>query len=101
MRITFPELQDDDKETKKLRLKGLSEGQKDIKEMFQYPGFLYVPKVICLELINKHYNNLLVSHFSIKKTQELIARKYYKPMLQKDIEAYVKDCDICLALKVV
>ena len=31
----------------------------------------------------------------------LIDRKYYWPNLKKDIEAYVKGCDICLALKAI
>ena len=102
MRIRFLGLQDDDKKAKKLRSEQvLSEGWEDIEQMLYYQGFLYVPKVIRLELINKHYNNLLVSHFSIEKTWELIARKYYWPILQQDIEAYIKGCNICLALKAV
>ncbi len=40
-------------------------------------------------------------HFGIKKTQELIARKYYWPTLQGDVEAYVKGYDVCLASKAV
>ena len=37
----------------------------------------------------------------MKKTWELIAKKYYWPLLQQDIEAYVKGCNICLASKTV
>ncbi len=71
------ELQDDDKEAIKLRSKRLSEGWKDIKPVFHYQGLLYVPKVICSELINRHHDNPLASHFGIEKTCKLIARKYY------------------------
>ena len=70
-------LQDDNKEAKKLRSKKLSEGWKDIEQVFYYQGFLYVPKVICLELISKHHDDLFTGHFDIEKTRKLIARKYY------------------------
>ncbi len=69
--------------------------------MLHYQDLPYVPKVICLELISRHHDNLLVSDFGIEKTCELIARKYYWLTLQQDDEAYVKDCNVCLALKAV
>ncbi len=69
--------------------------------MLYYQGPPYVPKVICSELINRHHNDPLVGHFSIKKTWELIARKYYWLMLQPDVKAYVKSCDVCLTSKTV
>ena len=65
--------------------------------MFHYPGLPYVPKIIRSELISRHHNELLIGHFGIKKTQELIAREYYWPMLWQDVEAWVKGCNICLA----
>ena len=66
--------------------------------MFHYPDLL---KVICSELISRHHKNLLTSYFGIMKTQKLIAKKYYWPMLQKDFKAYIKGCNICLASKAV
>ncbi len=101
MRMRLPKLQDNDKKAKKLRLEGLLKGWKDIEEVLYYQGHLYVPKVICSELINKYHNNLLVGHFSIKKTLELITKKYYWLTLKRDIKAYIKGCDICLASKAV
>ena len=71
------ELQDNDKKTKKLRSKGLSEGLENINQILYYEGIHYVLNLICSKLINKHYNNPFVGHFGIKKTWELIARKYY------------------------
>ncbi len=61
----------------------------------------YVPKVIRSELISKSHDDLLVGYFGIEKTRELIARKYYWPTLRRDVEAYVKGCDICLTSKAV
>ncbi len=67
--------------------------------MLHYQSFLYIPKVIYLELISRHHDNPLVGHFGIKKTRELIARKYYWPTLQQDVKAYIKGCNVCLASK--
>ncbi len=101
MRIRLPELHDDDKETIKLRSKRLLEGWEDIKQVLHYQDLPYIPKVIRSELISKHHDGTLAGHFGIEKTQKLIARKYYWPMLQQDLEAYVKGCDVYLALKAV
>ena len=44
---------------------------------------------------------LLAGHFGINKTKDLLGRKYYWPSLQKDVEAYIKGCDVCLGSKTV
>ncbi len=82
MKIRLPKLQDDDKEAMKLRSEGLPEDWEDIEQVLHYQGLLYVPKVICSELISRHHDNPLAGHFGIEKTRELIARKYYWPTLQ-------------------
>ncbi len=74
-------MQVDDKKTKKLRSEGLSEGWKEIKQMFHYQGLLYILKVIHSELISRYHNDLFADHFGIEKTQELIVRKYHWPLL--------------------
>ena len=48
-----------------------------------------------------HYNNPLVGYFGIEKMQELIARKYYLLILQKDVKVYIKSYNIYLASKAV
>lgn len=75
--MRLPELQEDNKVTKKLRSKKLLEGWENIEQVLHYPGLPYVSKVICSELIIRHHNNSLISHFDMEKTWELIARKYY------------------------
>lgn len=57
-------------------------------------------KTIWIELISRHYNDFLVDKFGIIKPWKLIAQKYYWPMLQVDVEAYVKGSDICLISKI-
>ncbi len=101
MRMRLSELQDDDKKAMKLRSKGLPEGWEDIEQIFHYRGLPYLLKVIRSELISRHHNKPLAGHFGIEKTCMLIARKYYWPTLRRDVEAYVKGCDVCLASKAV
>ena len=60
-------------------------------------GLAYMLEIIRTEVINKHHNDPLAGSFKIKKTQELVARKYYWPTLRANIEAYVKGCDVYLA----
>lgn len=62
---------------------------------------LYLPEIIRTKLIKKHHDNPLAGYFGFKKTWELVARNYYWPTLQADVEAYVKECDICMASKAV
>ena len=33
--------------------------------------------VVCIELLQIYYNNVLASHFREKKTLDLLLRKYY------------------------
>ena len=67
--------------------------------MLQYRGLPYVPKIIRSKVINCHHNDLLAEHFSIDKTRELVGRKYYWSSLRKDVENYVRGCNVCLASK--
>ena len=81
MKMRFLELQDNNKEAKKLRLEKLLEGWKNIEKVLDYQNLLYNWKIVCLKLISRYYNDLFVGHFDIKKIQELIAKKYYYPIL--------------------
>ena len=69
--------------------------------MLQYQGLPYVLEIIRSEVISRHHDDLLAGHFGIDKTRELVGRKYYWPSLRKDVEDYVRGCDICLASKAV
>ena len=69
--------------------------------MLHYQGLPYILKIIRTELISRYHNDLSACHFGIKKTHEVVARKYYWPMLCHNIKNYMKGCDVCLALKTV
>lgn len=57
--MRLPELEDDDKKAKKLCSEGLLEGTEDIDKLFYYQALLYVPKVVCSELISRYHDDLL------------------------------------------
>ena len=69
--------------------------------MLHHQGLPFRPKAIWIELISSHYDDPLTGHFGIRKTRELLARKYYWPTLRHDVKAYVKGYHVCLALKTV
>lgn len=60
-----------------------------------------MPEIIGTELMSRDYDDLLGSHFGIKKTRELMIWKNYWPILQHDIETYVKSYNVYLASKAV
>ena len=102
MRLRLAELQESDKEAWKLRAtKKLQEVWTDINRVLYYQGLPFVPEIISTEFISRHHDNPLAGHFGINKTRELIGWKYYWSSLRKDVEAYVKGCDVCLSSKVI
>ena len=101
MNLQLPNLQNNDEKAKVLRARGLPEDWQEVKGVLQYRELPYVLEIICAKVISRHHNDLLVGHFVIDKTRELVGQKYYWPSLRKDVENYVRGCDICLASKAV
>ena len=100
MRLRLAEQQKSDKEAQKIRAKSLK-GYKELNGILYHQGVVFVPKTIRIKTISWYHNDLLAGHFGIDKTKELVGQKYYWPSLQRDIEDYVKGCDVCLGSKVV
>lgn len=86
---------------KKVRSKqSLKKGwEKDVDRILCYQSLPYISKIIKTELVSKYHNDSLVGYFGIKKTRELIFRKYYWLTLRYNIKSYVKECDIYLVSK--
>ena len=82
-------------------MKGLKNNYKEVDKVLHYQELLFVPKAIWTEIISWYHNNPLARHFDIDKIKDLVGRKYYWPSFQKDIEAYVKGCNVCLGSKAV
>ena len=101
MRLRLPKLQDEDEEAKVLRARGFPEGWEDVEGVLQYQGLPYVPEIIRSKVISRHHDDPFAGHFVIDKTRELVSRKYYWPSLRKDVENYVKGCDVCLTSKAI
>ena len=102
MKLRLQKLQEKNKQAQKLKTEQpIKDNLENINNMLHYQGLSYVSKIIWTELINRYHNNLLVSHFNIKKIYKLVAQKYYWPTLHYNVYNYMKGYDICLALKIV
>ena len=99
--LRLSELQESDDKARKIRAEGLKDDYEEVDRVLQYQELPLVPEAIRIELISQHHNDPLAGHFGVDKTRELVDRKYYWPSLRKDDESYVKECDVCLASKVV
>ena len=101
MRLRLVELQAEDGQARKIRAEKLGGNWEDSDGILHHQGLPYVPEIIRTKLINRYHNDPLVAHFDIKKTQELVAKKYYWETLRYNVEVYVRGCDVCLASKAV
>ncbi len=64
--------------------------------LFFFHVILISNKVFFKEKFLKlHYDNSLVKHFEIKKTKTLISKKFYDFRITLNIDAYIRECDIC------
>ena len=102
MRLRLHELQESDKEVRRIRATGeLQDGYEEVDGVLHHQGLPFIPEIIQTELISWHHDNLLAGHFGINKTRELVGWKYYWPSLRKNVKAYFKGCDVCLSSKAV
>lgn len=71
MKLQIPELQEENKQTRKIRVEQLGQpgkdDWKDIDRVLYQQGLPYVPEIIQTKLISQHQNNLLASHFRVQK----------------------------------
>ena len=102
MRLRLQRLQDEDDQVQKVRTEqpGNADWQ-EVKDVLHYQGLTYVSEIIRTELISRDHDNRLADHFGIKKIQELVVRKYYWPILRRDVKDYVRGYDVCIASKTV
>ena len=77
MRLRLVELQAEDSQARKIKVEKLGRNWEYLDGILDYQGLPYIHEVIRTRLIRSHHDEPLASHFSIEKTQELIAKKYY------------------------
>lgn len=68
MRLQFQKLQQKDDFAQKAKANRLKEGWEEFDGILHHQSIFYILKIIEIELISKHYDNLLAKHFGIKKT---------------------------------
>jgi hypothetical protein len=51
------------------------------------------------EILHRNHDDLVAGHFTYKRTLELVARKYYCPGLEGDVERYTASCAVCAKAK--
>ena len=101
IRLKLVELQVENGQVWKIKAEKLSRNWKDSNKILNHQDLPYVPEIIRTQLISRHHNDPLAGHFGIKKTRELVARKYYQESLCHDVNIYIRGCDVCLASKAV
>jgi len=64
-------------------------------------GRVYVPKdeKLRVEIIQLHYDMLIVGYGRQWKTMELVTRNYWWPGVTKEMKQYVEGCDQCQRMK--
>ena len=77
MRLRLVELQTKNGQARKIRVEKLGRNWEDSNRILNHKDLPYIPEIIKTKRINKHHDDPLAGHFSIKKTQKLVTRKYY------------------------
>ena len=74
----------------------------NFKDLLFYKKQIYVLKEesVRAELLKHHYDDVLVRHFKVKRTLELIDCKYYWSDMSKDVKNYIFSYNICQRVKV-
>jgi hypothetical protein len=63
--------------------------------MMHYKGKVYIPPTLRERIMKEGHDAPIAGHPGITKTLKLIKRNYWWPLMNQDIEKYVKGCDSC------
>ena len=66
---------------REIREKDLKEGWEEIDGVLHREGRPYLSEIIRTEILSRHNDDPLASHFGVEIIRELVARKYYWPTL--------------------
>lgn len=72
MKLRLAELPQSDKETPKIRTKGLNKSYRKIEKVIYYQELSFVLEIVQIQLITWYYYNLLAYYFGINKNKRLI-----------------------------
>lgn len=65
------------------------------EDMVHWKNWIYVPRKMRTEIIQRHHDRATEGHFGVDKTLEKISRNFYFPGMRKEVEKYIKDCQDC------
>jgi hypothetical protein len=73
----------------------------DREGIVTFKGFTYVPNVSGLrtEVIKTSHDLPWAGHYGVRRTLDLVARKYFWPGMRQDVIQYVKDYTMCAQTK--
>lgn len=72
--VHFPDLQVENQVARMIEEQGLKDGrEEDTNRVIYHENFSYIPDIIGSELMSRHYDGSLASHFGIKKHRKLVA----------------------------
>ena len=57
----------------------------EVKGVLHYDGKLYILETLQADLLKRNQDDPLARHFGIKKTLEILIRKYYWPKMGSDV----------------
>lgn len=60
-----------------------------------HDGYIYVPEIMRLEILQRHHDDKVAGHFGVAKTYELLHRNYWWPGMLKTVKAFVSSCEVC------
>jgi transposase InsO family protein len=60
---------------------------------------LFVPEKLIRPVLELHHDKVFAGHQGVKRTCDLVKLRYFWPNMDRDIEAYVQQCDSCAKLK--
>ncbi len=77
------------------------QGMKLDNGLIYYDRCIYIPQDHALrgEIIAVSHDHITAGHPGIEKTKELVLREYWWPKMKKDIENYIRTCEMCQRTK--
>ena len=64
-----------------------------------HDGKVAVPATMTLDVITAHHDALQAGHFGVRRTTDLVQRRFWWPSLRRHIRQYVESCTYCQANK--
>jgi hypothetical protein len=89
----------DDDEVKKWKIRFEIVQSSDRCPSSDKSRYVFEKEFLKIELLKRHYDDILADHFDVKKIVELFSRKYHWSKMIKYVKFYIKTCDICQRTK--